>query len=118
LGSPLVSPLSIIHPPSSTPPPPCSPLFPYTTLFRSRRLGRFEDGVSVLYVAYGVLRCGVRHLVVDGFRGDVRDRRGVRGNRSGRDRKSRRLNSSHVKTSHAVFCLENKSREREYADSQ
>src|SRR5215475_15430348 len=63
--------------------PPRSTLFPYTTLFRARR----ELG--------GVARR--RRL------GALRDRLARR-----RDRKSTRLNSSHVKISYAVFCLKKK----------
>src|SRR6266496_5157744 len=59
--------------------PPRSTLFPYTTLFRPGR-GR------------GVHRCGV---CGDGLAG-------------GPDRKSTRLNSSHVEISYAVFCLKKK----------
>src|SRR6266571_81340 len=63
--------------------PPRSTLFPYTTLFRSP--GRLARSL----VAYeGVERHPrVRHLG---------------------DRKSTRLNSSHMSTSYAVFCLKKK----------
>src|SRR3989442_5583769 len=74
--------------------PPRSTLFPYTTLFRSQ-LARPPAG--------GVPR---------------RDRRGRRGHHRGPqpperrsrrgDRKSTRLNSSHVRISYAVFCLKKK----------
>src|SRR6266513_1888783 len=59
--------------------PPRSTLFPYTTLFRSRR---------------------VRVRRVEADRADRH-----RAHRSERDRKSTRLNSSHVSISYAVFCL-------------
>src|SRR5437868_12474970 len=63
--------------------PPRSTLFPYTTLFRSLRVG---------------IAPGPRRL-----------RRGVAGQRSRQlDRKSTRLNSSHVSISYAVFCLKKK----------
>src|SRR5256885_11905485 len=76
--------------------PPRSTLFPYTTLFRSRchpqraqalfRLcDRVEPVVSVLR------RC--RHGAVS---------------RGREDRKSTRLNSSHLVISYAVFCLKKK----------
>src|SRR6266496_6234561 len=64
--------------------PPRSTLFPYTTLFRSRRLGPFR---------------GRRR------QDPVRLRRWSPGRR---DRKSTRLNSSHVEISYAVFCLKKK----------
>src|SRR5258705_7918317 len=62
--------------------PPRSTLFPYTTLFRSPS-GR------------GVVRCGVESLTPG------------RQHRA-RDRKSTRLNSSHLGISYAVFCLKKK----------
>src|SRR5436309_4967703 len=70
--------------------PPRSTLFPYTTLFRS--------GV--------VLGLRDRHLQ-GGGRGEGGDRRDA-GRPHHRDRKSTRLNSSHVKISYAVFCLKKK----------
>src|SRR5690349_23103921 len=76
--------------------PPRSTLFPYTTLFRSRWNGLGGRGVLV-----------VRRLrQLDGIargRGAVRDRLARR-----TDRKSTRLNSSHVEISYAVFCLKKK----------
>src|SRR5256885_16833541 len=69
--------------------PPRSTLFPYTTLFRSCQC---RPGA-------------VDSLVVQGFR-VVRDLEAVR--RRGQDRKSTRLNSSHLVISYAVFCLKKK----------
>src|SRR6266436_8455889 len=60
--------------------PPRSTLFPYTTLFRSRR-----RAVAAL--------CQPRHRAHSLWR---------------RDRKSTRLNSSHGYISYAVFCLKKK----------
>src|SRR6202045_4145901 len=62
--------------------PPRSTLFPYTTLFRSSQSSR-----------------GLRHISLAGARGS---------RRPPRDRKSTRLNSSHVRISYAVFCLKKK----------
>src|SRR5690554_7456128 len=83
--------------------PPRSTLFPYTTLFRSWNLGVFSrrcTGESL------PLRVDFIHRVefeeVSGHR--VLIKRGP-GNR---DRKSTRLNSSHVRISYAVFCLKKK----------
>src|SRR5690349_22783045 len=74
---------------------PTSTLFPYTTLFRSRR----RDGAP--------RRRGVPRLLLRrGHRGRRRRRRA--GDPAGGDRKSTRLNSSHVETSYAVFCLKKK----------
>src|SRR5690606_41961290 len=68
--------------------PPRSSLFPYTTLFRSR-LGPWTAAVA--------LHAGARYAFL------WHQRR-----RLARDRKSTRLNSSHVKISYAVFCLKKK----------
>src|SRR5437870_9086517 len=63
--------------------PPISTLFPYTTLFRSVPAERHQvDGVE------GLPACHADQL----------------------DRKSTRLNSSHVAISYAVFCLKKKNR--------
>src|SRR6266540_5330511 len=67
--------------------PPRSTLFPYTTLFRSRR--RHRRG-----------------------RGRQPDRRHLARDRHRRDRKSTRLNSSHITISYAVFCLKKKKKIR------
>src|SRR5690606_41709225 len=89
--------------PLPPPPPPGPSRFPYTTLFRSR--------------------VPVRHLHAEGrplhgrvpgcHRQAPRRPRGRAGGgigrvHRGRDRKSTRLNSSHVKISYAVFCLKKK----------
>src|SRR5256885_5011082 len=72
--------------------PPRSTLFPYTTLFRSRVSERLH----------------VRHADGD------RSRRAGQGEPRAReaahegDRKSTRLNSSHLVISYAVFCLKKK----------
>src|SRR5207253_8682970 len=89
------------------PPPPPSPLFPYTTLFRSLHLP--VEGVA----ARPDRRRGVRGPVVERASDlDVPVRPGHYwvGARRGRvrDRKSTRLNSSHVAISYAVFCLKKK----------
>src|SRR5436305_8785843 len=70
--------------------PPRSTLFPYTTLFRSGHHHRAGDG----RLGDLVLPDVVEHLriVVE----------------SAVDRKSTRLNSSHVRISYAVFCLKKK----------
>src|SRR5436309_9614216 len=70
--------------------PPRSTLFPYTTLFRSVEGVVDADGVA----AAGLLDAA--DPVVDAVL------------EPGEDRKSTRLNSSHVKISYAVFCLKKK----------
>src|SRR2546426_3964490 len=86
--------------------PPRSTLFPYTTLFRSLQL-RGEScqqslsmrnihdtvHVSVLGFTRSLPCCQIRQV---------------------RDRKSTRLNSSHLVISYAVFCLKKKKKKRNY----
>src|SRR5207253_9029624 len=98
-------------------PPPPSPLFPYTTLFRSgldtatwtAAVGVARDGAVL---AEGVHRESRSHtaslpLLVERVLGDaglaLEDVEGI-----AVDRKSTRLNSSHVAISYAVFCLKKK----------
>src|SRR5690349_22833115 len=92
-------------------PPPRSTLFPYTTLFRSGGLDR-EDrpaagraGLRQRQVPHRVLAvrvagAGVEHLAV--ARLTLQE-----------DRKSTRLNSSHVEISYAVFCLKKKKKKKD-----
>src|SRR3989442_7302477 len=73
--------------------PPRSTLFPYTTLFRSR-LGR---------------ECLIARLLLNifsNFRASTHS-----------DRKSTRLNSSHVRISYAVFCLKKKKKKNKLAQT-
>src|SRR5436309_12297899 len=83
--------------------PPRSTLFPYTTLFRSNatRSIAYAEVAAPNYSAWG----GVTgQALVQGY---------VRANGNGSltiDRKSTRLNSSHVKISYAVFCLKKKNK--------
>src|SRR5207302_6199880 len=94
-----------------------APLFPYTTLFRS--LGREDRDANPRPVGIarqpGGPRLRAEHLraVQEGNRGAVRDHPGDGTDRfredddaqDDPDRKSTRLNSSHVKISYAVFSL-------------
>src|SRR5690349_24227773 len=66
--------------------PPRSTLFPYTTLFRSRRHARGAGGRGAASRMVRAVPCP--------------------------DRKSTRLNSSHVESSYAVFCLKKKKIDR------
>src|SRR5437870_8347989 len=75
--------------------PPRSTLFPYTTLFRSVDFPRFPD---VLTPAGETERLESNRLKTFGFAGGREDR------------KSTRLNSSHVAISYAVFCLKKKTK--------
>src|SRR3712207_8256855 len=89
--------------------PPRSTLFPYTTLFRSRRR-----------------RSALASVAAEDLPEEVRQRLGVTSTNRGlralrwvftllalavfgfQDRKSTRLNSSHANISYAVFCLKKK----------
>src|SRR5688500_19339248 len=83
------------------PPRPRPTLLPYTTLFRSRRLSRdivqidaFESKIAITFQPLD--------MAIDA----VRDARATRSGIG--DRKSTRLNSSHLVISYAVFCLKKK----------
>src|SRR2546426_2396060 len=83
--------------------PPRSTLFPYTTLFRSFGIALFP------FVLGFVLHPGV-HVAsqIGRERGMVEhERLEIRGEVN-LDRKSTRLNSSHLVISYAVFCLKKK----------
>src|SRR5690606_41843537 len=88
--------------------PPSSTLFPYTTLFRS--LARRGEGVYPLQDAAGRGHppggAPPPHPRRTGRHGGGDDAR--RPPTPLGDRKSTRLNSSHVKISYAVFCLKKK----------
>src|SRR5690606_41754133 len=81
-------------------------LVPYTTLFRSIRIGAIER-VHVERLSV----CGHIHRQRPGRqRDEVCEQRDleIAITLLAKDRKSTRLNSSHVKTSYAVFCFQNK----------
>src|SRR5438477_8649633 len=97
-------------------PPPRSTLFPYTTLFRSRLEGRPTQKVeainypqAIFYRQGDVIPPGVtappekkKMPELEAFEPpSVRP-----------DRKSTRLNSSHMSISYAVFCLKKKKKNR------
>src|SRR5690606_42140633 len=88
--------------------PPSSPRFPYTTLFRSLggvegRIGAegFRGRLQPLLFGRGIGAQGVLDARAELAQDAV-------GNVGRIDRKSTRLNSSHVKISYAVFCLKKK----------
>src|SRR5207249_10821623 len=101
----------------TTPPPPTPTLFPYTTLFRSSdvanaifdatdavmlsgetSVGKFP--VGAVHVMSRVAEVTEQYLIGQGERHELPDR------------KSTRLNSSHVSISYAVFCLKKKKKQR------
>src|SRR5256885_8908968 len=79
--------------------PPRSTLFPYTTLFRST-LDVPGERVNVLGKA--------QMQEFSALLAEIESRTDVRGVVLRRDRKSTRLNSSHLVISYAVFCLKKK----------
>src|SRR5947199_7954070 len=84
--------------------PPRSTLFPYTTLFRSVRVGVREAAAQHPDPEGQVQRGAGRRPLAQ--RSGRQDRE--RGRRLLQDRKSTRLNSSHLGISYAVFCLKKK----------
>src|SRR5438034_6685081 len=84
--------------------PPRSTLFPYTTLFRSRKETRCKSHHAE------VNKLVARHPrdLAARFRGAFR--RTAARSFAARDRKSTRLNSSHTVISYAVFCLKKKNK--------
>src|SRR3712207_9597142 len=86
--------------------PPRSTLFPYTTLFRSRRTNGLAaplDGAAAVGDRVRQER-QTRPLPRRQGLGELQARR------DRLDRKSTRLNSSHANISYAVFCLKKKKR--------
>src|SRR2546426_7285507 len=84
--------------------PPRSTLFPYTTLFRSRAMNK-----NITVVLLLVLAAGCSSKPQDGAYAPSMDpTRKVSEQDCSRDRKSTRLNSSHLVISYAVFCLKKK----------
>src|SRR5262245_64361879 len=82
--------------------PPRSTLFPYTTLFRSSPNKDVRD-----------------HDFFSGDAGDAAEPGDAGGAGITGDRKSTRLNSSHLGISYAVFCLKKKKRQNYlYSDTQ
>src|SRR5256885_12102175 len=79
--------------------PPRSTLFPYTTLFRSNEKRGAVRGIR----QYAVNAEDLAQPACQGWRGRCQWLPRAR-----RDRKSTRLNSSHLVISYAVFCLKKK----------
>src|SRR5690349_23027212 len=86
--------------------PPRSTLFPYTTLFRSQlaQLGELfvEEAFGTVHRAHASTVGVPKRL--PGYVGFLVERE--------IDRKSTRLNSSHVEISYAVFCLKKKKKKK------
>src|SRR3712207_7944570 len=94
--------------------PPRSTLFPYTTLFRSPRARVTQEDHRFAGVEIGTRGQGVDGGGVDGGgSAEVEVGQALDPGEAGlgQDRKSTRLNSSHVNISYAVFCLKKKKQE-------
>src|SRR5436309_9255876 len=91
--------------------PPRSPLFPYTTLFRSAVVDVGVDPVQLVDEQLEAVEVD-RDQVVHGDPGQLLDRVEGSPGVAEADRKSTRLNSSHVKISYAVFCLKKKKKKK------
>src|SRR5256885_12434840 len=81
--------------------PPRSTLFPYTTLFRSRCLHESCQRVQFAYMEFSREGQRVNSSALQVSRQRLHFSSRV-------DRKSTRLNSSHLVISYAVFCLKKK----------
>src|SRR5437773_7020510 len=96
------------------PPPPRSTLFPYTTLFRSQPVepGRAAvvDPGQPRHRDHGDGSAGAERQQQTADRLDQAGGRAVLP--GGEDRKSTRLNSSHITISYAVFCLKKKKKKK------
>src|SRR5437773_5551524 len=80
------------------PPPPRSTLFPYTTLFRSKD----EQEGNAQRVIIESLTMGKTAALLAETLPVVQDRKSIR------------LNSSHITISYAVFCLKKKKKKKKY----
>src|SRR5256885_12966183 len=91
--------------------PPRSTLFPYTTLFRSSiHVCRFDrDRVDQRRLESLALHASAVAIAEQSIGDSVRPERPDQ--RIAGDRKSTRLNSSHLVISYAVFCLKKKDHE-------
>src|SRR5256885_6023392 len=81
--------------------PPRSTLFPYTTLFRSQ-WPKPPDAI----------KGDNSHMIKQQRQATERHEGAPKQSRAGIDRKSTRLNSSHLVISYAVFCLKKKNHTR------
>src|SRR5947199_2798997 len=95
--------------------PPISTLFPYTTLFRSYQRGQLAGRRALIF---GADRSGRQALTEMLSRPELGLRPvGFVDDEPRSDRKSTRLNSSHLGISYAVFCLKKKKKKHSTRNS-
>src|SRR5438874_4929243 len=87
--------------------PPRSTLFPYTTLFRSRHL---INGLRPPVLDERGVVAAIEHLIQEQAMAEPQIT--FEHKSDFQDRKSTRLNSSHVEISYAVFCLKKKNQQK------
>src|SRR5256885_5404953 len=94
--------------------PPRSTLFPYTTLFRSMSIVQvlFRLAVASVFAKAGLTKIASWELTVQLFADEYKVP--VVAPEIAADRKSTRLNSSHLVISYAVFCLKKKKKRHTY----
>src|SRR5699024_12849206 len=98
--------------------PPTSPLSPYTTLFRSQlnQLIQQLDGLDIIVLNAGISaspEASARETDLEVIAVNITGLANIAAHSfSYLDRKSTRLNSSHVSISYAVFCLKKKKKNR------
>src|SRR5699024_11943615 len=96
--------------------PPRSTLFPYTTLFRSNRknINVYDEHAEYVLLPVWMISYDYKQsehiFAMNGQTGKVVGNPPLSKGRIAADRKSTRLNSSHVSISYAVFCLKKKKR--------
>src|SRR3712207_7275223 len=93
--------------------PPRSTLFPYTTLFRSRRVSYVAQSAAAAFnpsrsIMAQVVESALIHGTASRAEAEARAVELFRALALPEDRKSTRLNSSHANISYAVFCLKKK----------
>src|SRR5690349_23456935 len=85
--------------------PPRSTLFPYTTLFRSETLTELQKKATNLET-----QLKTKEQLFTDSTTELNKIKNENNELIAKDRKSTRLNSSHVEISYAVFCLKKKTK--------
>src|SRR5256885_7071186 len=88
--------------------PPRSTLFPYTTLFRSELAQVVDDVIAANAALVEEYRTAADDKARKKKHGALMGELMKASKGKGKDRKSTRLNSSHLVISYAVFCLKKK----------